>query len=78
MILFESREIKAFSNELVMGLLLTILGVIILLNKPVFLSILPIITGMWVIIRSIMKYYGKYFCINKNENLRQRIGLFLK
>lgn len=54
--IFESREIKAFSNELVIGLLLTILGVIILLNKPVFISILPIITGMWVIIRSIMKF----------------------
>lgn len=51
----EDAEIRAFSNELILGILLAISGVIILCNKALFISMIPIMAGIWIIIRSIMK-----------------------
>ena len=54
--MMEDTEIRAFSNELIMGILLVILGLIILLNQPLFISILPIMIGIWIFIRRIIKF----------------------
>ncbi len=70
----EEPEVRAFSNELIMGILLTILGVIILFNKALFISILPIITGMWIVIRSIMKFQ---LAINLKSTLTDKWGWLL-
>lgn len=52
----EQPEMRTFSSELVIGILLTVTGVIILLNQAIFISLIPIIAGIWIIIRSIMKF----------------------
>ena len=54
--IFEDKEIRAFSNELILGIILLVFGLIILLNQVAFISILPIIIGMWLIIKSVMKF----------------------
>ena len=40
--IMEEQQIRAFSSELIIGILLVILGLIILLNQPLFISMLPI------------------------------------
>ena len=51
----EEAEVRAFSSELILGILLVIGGIIILCNKSLFILMIPIMTGIWIIIRSIMK-----------------------
>ena len=72
--MMEDVEIKAYSNELIMGILLVILGLIILLNQPLFISILPIMIGLWIFIKSIMKFQ---LAINLKSALAERWGLLL-
>ena len=72
--MMEDAEIRAFSNELMMGILLVILGLIILLNQPLFISILPIMIGIWIFIKSIMKFQ---LAINLKSALAERWGLLL-
>ena len=72
--MMEDVEIKAYSNELIMGILLVILGLIILLNQPLFISILPIMIGIWIFIKSIMKFQ---LAINLKSALAERWGLLL-
>ena len=72
--MMEDAEIRAFSNELMMGILLVILGFIILLNQPLFISILPIMIGIWIFIKSIMKFQ---LAINLKSALAERWGLLL-
>ena len=70
----EDAEIRAFSNELMMGILLVILGLIILLNQPLFISILPIMIGIWIFIKSIMKFQ---LAINLKSAVAERWGLLV-
>ena len=72
--MMEDAEIRAYSNELIMGILLVILGLIILLNQPLFISILPIMIGLWIFIKSIMKFQ---LAINLKSALAERWGLLL-
>ena len=72
--MMEDTEIRAFSNELIMGILLVILGLIILLNQPLFISILPIMIGIWIFIRSIIKFQ---LAINLKSAVAERWGLLL-
>ena len=72
--MMEDAEIRAFSNELMMGILLVILGFIILLNQPLFISILPIMIGIWIFIKSIMKFQ---LAINLKSALAEIWGLLL-
>ena len=72
--MMEDAEIRAFSNELIMGILLVILGLIILLNQPLFISILPIMIGVWIFIRSIIKFQ---LAINLKSAVAERWGLLL-
>lgn len=72
--ILEDSKIRAFSNELIMGILLAILGVIILFNKAVFISIIPIMTGIWIIIKSIMKFQ---LAINLQSALAEKWGWIL-
>lgn len=72
--ILEDSKIRAFSNELIMGILLAILGVIILFNKAVFISIIPIMTGIWIIIKSIMKFQ---LAINLKSALAEKWGWIL-
>lgn len=72
--IMEEPEIRAFSGELMMGILLTIFGLIILLNKVLFISIIPIMTGIWIIIRSIMKFQ---FAINLKAASAEKWELML-
>lgn len=72
--LLEDKEIRAFSNELIMGILLAILGIIILCNKSLFISIIPITIGLWIIIKSIMKFQ---LAINLRSELTEKWGWIL-
>lgn len=72
--LLEDKEIRAFSNELIMGILLAILGIIILCNKFLFISIIPITIGLWIIIKSIMKFQ---LAINLKSALTEKWGWIL-
>lgn len=72
--MMEDAEIRAFSNELMMGILLVILGFIILLNQPLFISILPIMIGIWIFIKSIMKFQ---LAINLKSAVAERWGLLV-
>lgn len=72
--MMEEPEIRAFSSELMMGILLTMLGLIILFNKTLFISMIPIITGIWIIIRSIMKFQ---LAINLKSVVAERWGWML-
>ena len=72
--MMEDAEIRAFSNELMMGILLVILGLMILLNQPLFISILPIMIGIWIFIKSIMKFQ---LAINLKSAVAERWGLLL-
>ena len=54
--IMEEQQIRAFSSELIIGILLVILGLIILFNQPLFISMLPIMIGTWIFIKSIMKF----------------------
>ena len=66
--MMEEPEVRAFSGELMMGILLAILGLII------FISIIPIMTGIWIIIRSIMKFQ---FAINLKSASAEKWELML-
>lgn len=70
----EEPEFRAFSSELMMGILLAMLGLIILFNRPLFISMIPIITGIWIIIRSIMKFQ---FAINLKSVITEKWGWML-
>lgn len=70
----EEPEVRAFSSELMMGILLAMLGLIILFNRPLFISMIPIITGIWIIIRSIMKFQ---FAINLKSVVAEKWGWML-
>ena len=72
--MMEDAEIRAFSNELMMGILLVILGLIILLNQPLFISILPIMIGILIFIKSIMKFQ---LAINLKSAVAERWGLLV-
>ena len=72
--MMEEPEIRAFSSELMMGILLTMLGLIILFNKTLFISMIPIITGIWIIIRSIMKFQ---LAINLKSSVDEKWGWML-
>ena len=49
------KEERAFSNALVEGILFTIVSLLILKNKSFMISAMPIMVGVWIIIRSIVK-----------------------
>lgn len=72
--IMEDAEIRAFSTELIMGILLVILGIIILLNQPLFISILPIMIGLWIFIRSIIKFQ---LAINLKSTIADKWGALL-
>ena len=70
----EDAEVRAFSNELIMGILLMMLGAIILFNKTLFISIIPIMAGFWIIVKSIMKFQ---LAINLKSALAEKWGWIL-
>ena len=72
--IFEDKEIRAFSNELILGIILLVFGLIILLNQVAFISILPIIIGMWLIIKSVMKFQ---LAINLKSMMTEKWGWVL-
>lgn len=49
------KELRVFSGDLFEGIIATIAGVFILCNKAILISMLPLVIGIWMIIRSIMK-----------------------
>ena len=53
--IFTNKEQRAFSNSLVEGTLALVIAVLILTNKKIMISIIPIIIGSWIIIKSIVK-----------------------
>lgn len=70
----EDSEIRAFSNELILGILLSISGVIILCNKGIFISMIPIMAGIWIIMKGIMKFQ---LAINLKSALSDKWGWIL-
>lgn len=49
------KEERVFSNALLEGILCTVVSILILKNKEFMLSIMPILVGIWIIIKSIVK-----------------------
>lgn len=72
--IMEEQQVKAFSSELIIGILLVILGLIILFNQPLFISMLPIMIGTWIFIKSIMKFQ---LAINLKSTIAEKWGLLL-
>ena len=70
--IMEEQQIRAFSSELIIGILLVILGLIILFNQPLFISMLPIMIGTWIFIKSIMKFQ---LAINLKSAIAEKWGL---
>lgn len=52
---FTDKETRVFSNALLEGIICVIASILILKNKEFMISILPIIVGVWIIIKSIIK-----------------------
>ena len=72
--LFEKIRKRSNNNELVLGIILLAFGLIILLNQVAFISILPIIIGMWLIIKSVMKFQ---LAINLKSMMAEKWGWVL-
>ena len=49
------KEFRIFSVELFMGIIEVFAGILVLICKGLLISILPILIGIWIIVRSIMK-----------------------
>lgn len=52
---FTDKEQRIFSNALVEGTLEVIAAILILMNKAFMISIIPVIVGIWIIVKSLMK-----------------------
>lgn len=52
---FTNKEQRIFSNALVEGILEIIAAILIILNKSFMISIIPVIVGIWIIVKSLMK-----------------------
>lgn len=50
-----SKEMKAYSNDLFIGIIGVLAGVIILVGKTIIISMIPIIIGIWLIVKAIIK-----------------------
>lgn len=51
-----SKEFKAFSFELIEGIIYIILGLVLIFNPNIIKAFLPIIIGCWMIINSIVRF----------------------
>lgn len=51
-----SKEIRSFSQELFEGFIEVIAGICLITFKDVFISMVPIIIGIWIILKSILKF----------------------
>lgn len=49
------KEERVFSDALIEGILFTVISLLILKNKTFMISVMPILVGVWIIIRSIVK-----------------------
>lgn len=52
---FTNKEQRIFSNALVEGTLEIIASILILINRGFMISIIPVIVGIWIIVKSLMK-----------------------
>lgn len=52
---FTDKETRVFSNALLEGIICIIAALLILNNKEFMISIMPIIIGIWIILKSIVK-----------------------
>lgn len=50
------KEMRIYSNQIINGIFCGIAGILILFNKEMFISIIPIVIGTWIIIKSIVKF----------------------
>ena len=66
--IMEEQQIRAFSSELIIGILL------VLFNQPLFISMLPIMIGTWIFIKSIMKFQ---LAINLKSAIAEKWGLLV-
>ena len=53
--IFIDKEHKMYSNALVEGVLEIIVGLLILMNKAFMISVIPVLIGIWIIVKSIIK-----------------------
>lgn len=53
--IFIDKEHKMYSNALAEGVLEIIAAVLILLNRTFMISIIPVLIGIWIIVKSIIK-----------------------
>lgn len=51
-----SKEVKTFSQELFEGFIEIIAGICLISFRNVFISMVPIVIGIWIILKSILKF----------------------
>lgn len=61
------KEQKIFSNALVEGIFAIIVAVLVLMNKNLVISMLPIVAGIWIIVKSITKIQLSFNVRSVNE-----------
>ena len=61
------REQKIYSNALVEGIFGIIIASLILINKNVMIAIIPVLVGIWIIIKSITKMQLSFNVRSVNE-----------
>jgi len=64
---FTGKEARVFSSALIEGILSIIAAILILTNKIFVISILPIVVGIWIIVRSIVKFQLSFNMKAANE-----------
>jgi uncharacterized membrane protein HdeD (DUF308 family) len=69
-----SSEFRAFSFELVQGILGTILGFVIIFNPQIIISFLPFIIGAWIIVEGIIRFQ---FAFNTKGTEEKGWGILL-
>jgi len=63
----EEQQIRAFSSELIIGILLVILGLIILFNQPLFISINTTANNITAVDNAIPGFAIKNIATNNNN-----------
>ena len=65
--IFTDKEQRMFGTELAEGIIEVIAAVLMLINKSFMISVIPVIVGIWIGIKSIMKLQISFNMKNANE-----------
>lgn len=65
---FTGKETRVFSSALIEGTLSIIVAALILSNKEFMISVLPVVVGIWIIVKSIIKLQLSFNMKSADEN----------